>query len=226
MRPGNVKHLHKPFIALEGGEGCGKTTQLELLKARLPKRFPNLQFYFTREPGGSPYAEKIRELILDSSAASASGITMLGLFLAARFDHIENTVAPKLAEGAVVITDRFAASSYAYQVKAMGGRGVETLFDDHYNALGEFVPALTIILDIDPVVAQKRVQERGGQKATHFDSRPIEFHQTLRKGYLEYAMHVARTTSIVIDANRPPEQVHQDIVEYMKSRVIADMMSV
>lgn len=213
----------KPFIALEGGEGCGKTTQLELLKERLKKLYPRINFYFTREPGGSPYAEKIRNLILDPSAASASGITMFGLFLAARFDHVENVIAPKLAEGAIVVTDRFAASSYAYQVKAMGGRGVKELFEVHYNALGSFTPALTLILDIDPEVAQKRVRERGGQKATHFDSRPLEFHTALRGGYLEYAKYIAHTTSVVIDANRPLEEVHQEIVQHMRERVIADM---
>jgi len=84
------------FIVIEGGEGVGKTTQIKLLKERLPVAFPKREFVFTKEPGGSPFAEKIRELILSDDGKDANPTTMLDLFMAARFDHVESVVAPAL----------------------------------------------------------------------------------------------------------------------------------
>ena len=114
------------FITLEGGEGVGKTTQRKLLEERLPQLYPDQEFLFTREPGGSPFAEALRDTIFSKLAADADGKTMFGLFAAARADHIRRVIRPALAAGKVVICDRFAAATYTYQGCAMENAMVDT----------------------------------------------------------------------------------------------------
>lgn len=208
-----------PFIALEGGEGVGKSTQLQLLQKRLPPLFPDRQFIFTREPGGTEFAEAIRGLILSNDAEHADGKTIFSLFAAARFDHVAQLIRPKLEAGDVVITDRFFASSYAYQVVAQENAVSETFFTAYLEELNLF-PHLTIVLSMDPVSSQARVRARHGDPENHFDSRAMEFHQKLHDGYRRFG-HLYRDRNVVfIDADRSVEEVQHDIVELITKTII------
>lgn len=203
------------FIALEGGEGVGKSTQKRLLEEHLPGRFPERTFAFTREPGGSPYAELIRETILRPEAKDADGLTLFGLYTAARADHVRNTIGPMLESGRVVVTDRFVGSTFAYQVCAMDNPASRELFDAHCRAIG-VLPNLTIILDMDPALALQRLAGRA-EASNHLDERGLEFHQRLREGYELYG-RVATNMGMnvaVIDAARPPEVVHEEILRHL-----------
>jgi dTMP kinase len=201
------------FFSLEGGEGVGKTTQKNLLIKRLPLLFPEREFVFTREPGGSPFAEKIRALILSEDAKHADGKTMFGLFVAARHDHMSQVILPALSAGKIVISDRFIGATYAYQLFAQDGEISKELYWAHHNAL-ERTPDLTMVFDMDPRVAQERVSKRAGEVATHFDTRALEFHLRLREGYRDFAAYHPTT---LVDAARTPEEVHQEVIGHIRT---------
>lgn len=212
--------MAREFIALEGGEGVGKTTQMNLLKERLPALFPKHDFLFTREPGGTPFSDKIRELILSEDAKEADGKTMFGLFAAARAEHIRRVIAPAFEEEKTAVCDRYVAATFAYQACAQDGRIEYEFFDAYFRAL-DYKPDLTIILDLDPAIARKRAVERKGQTLTHFDTRSLEFHQLLRAGYRMFKERYHDTNMIVeiIDASKTVEALHQEIIEHIRTIV-------
>lgn len=203
------------FIAFEGGEGVGKTTQINLLKERLPGMFPGRSFDFTREPGGTEFAEAVRSIILDKHLSEgASGKALFGLFAAGRFDHVARRIRGKLADGKVVITDRFFGSSFAYQVCAQDDPISEEFFDAHVREVGLF-PAVTIVLDMDPEKSQERVGRRVTDVATHFDTRPIDFHKKLRDGYDRYVRKYGSRGVYKVNADQEPEQVFKQIMRVL-----------
>jgi len=174
---------HGKFITFEGGEGAGKSTQAELLAEALEKA--GIETLQTREPGGTFGAEAIRDLVLEGTSDRWSGMTELLLMYAARIDHVEKLIKPALERGVWVISDRFADSSVAYQGYARG-LGAKQVKDVHDVVMGGFEPDLTILFDMDPVLAQKRVETRG-EHLTRFDAEGLEFHKTLRSAFLEIA---------------------------------------
>jgi len=171
------------FITLEGGEGAGKTTQAERLSQSLNRN--GYETLLTREPGGTFGAEAIRDLVLSGAHERWSGMTELLLMYAARVDHVEKLIEPALKRGVWVISDRFSDSTLAYQGHA---RGVDMapIHAVHDAVMGGFKPDLTILFDIDPVLAQKRVRDRG-EDLSRFDSESLDFHKTIRKAFLEIA---------------------------------------
>lgn len=197
------------FIVLEGGEGAGKTTQKKLMQERLPVLFPHREFVFTREPGGSVFAEKIRELIVGDHGKDADGRTMIGLLMASRADHVANLILPALEEGRVVISDRYYGSSYAYQVVAQENREVEEVFWAYASLMP--APDLTLFFDLHPTAAALRVDSRAGDKS-HFDARDHSFHTRVREGFQEF---FKKNEGIMarIDAERTPEEVWQQTQE-------------
>lgn len=211
---------NNPFIALEGGEGVGKTTQRKLLEERLPGLFPEQEFVFTFEPGGTRLGSAIREVILSEDAREAGGKTMFHLFAAARLDHQIHRVVPELEAGKVVVTDRYAAATFAYQVMAQDDPITKEKFTTYYYEL-LVRPALTIILDLDPDVAQARVQARAGQDSNHFDTRLIEFHHRLRDGYLQFQkdFYTSANQVVIVSADQQPEAVHAEIVAHIRERL-------
>ena len=172
------------FITLEGGEGVGKTTQQELLAGTLRER--GLGVTTTREPGGSPGAEEIREMLLDPSADWTPASEAL-LHFAARANHYTTLIAPALKRGEWVISDRFADSTLAYQGYGMGLE-LSAIGMLYGLALGDFEPDLTLILDIPAELAVERRRKRASAP-DRYEQMDMAFHRRLRDGFLEIAAH-------------------------------------
>lgn len=195
------------FITFEGGEGAGKTTQAKLLCDALEAA--GHETLLTREPGGTFGAEAIRDLVLSGTQDRWSGMTELLLMYAARIDHIEKLIKPALARGVWVVSDRFADSSLAYQGYARG-LGPEKVVAVHKAVMGGFEPDHTILFDIDPILAQKRVETRG-EEMSRFDSESVDFHNTLRSAFLD----IAKDNSdrfFTLDASANRNAVHTRIL--------------
>ena len=175
------------FITFEGGEGCGKSTQIRILAERL--RAAGKDVLLTREPGGTELAEKIRALVREESADPPNIRAETLLFLASRAQVVENVIRPALAAGKWVLCDRFADSTFAYQGY---GRGLDLDEIKRINsfATGGLVPDRTVLLDVSPEVSAKRMRSR--EVATNTDADRMEkagddFHARLKKGFLELA---------------------------------------
>ena len=194
------------FITFEGGEGGGKSTQVRILAERL--RGSGREVVATREPGGSPGAEALRDLLVKGAVDRWSPLTETLIFYAARRDHVERLIRPALERGAWVISDRFADSTRAYQGAA---GGVDTAFIDELErvALGPTRPDLTLILDLPAVEGLRRAGRRGDDE-TRFDDKGLSFHDRLRAEFLAIA-HREPQRCLVIDAAPSAAAVSQSI---------------
>ncbi len=195
------------FITFEGADGCGKTTQIQLLSEYLNKK--NIENILTREPGGSDLGVHLRKILLHYENP-VSNVAETFLYLADRAQHIEYKIKPALNEGKIVLCDRHTDSTLAYQ-----GYGREQNIDEikHLNkiATGGLVPDLTIVFDVETEVAQKRLQ---GEK-DRLEAEGIEFHKKLRKGYLDIAKNEPERVKIV-NANQSIERVFSDTVKVIE----------
>lgn len=201
------------FISFEGGEGAGKSTQIRRLADRLATAGHDV--IVTREPGGSPGAEAIRDLLVNGAADRWSPVTESLLMYAARRDHLERVIRPALARGAIVLCDRFADSTRAYQ--GAGGDAPASLIAAlEAHVLGGTVPVLTLILDLPAEVGLQRAEARGG--AARFESKGLAFHERLRAGYLEIARQEPERC-VVIDANAPLDAVTAAISDVVAQRL-------
>jgi len=197
------------FITFEGGEGTGKSTQCRLLADSLTKE--NIPVVLTREPGGSPGAEEIRNLLVTGDKGRWDAMTETLLFMAARRNHLTTKIWPALSEKKIVICDRFLDSTLAYQGYGYG-KNTETIdqIQSVYRLIaGNFQPDLTIVLDIDPKVGLRRSCDRAGNTEKRFESMDITFHQNLRSGFLELAKQSDRYT--LINADQPVDEIHRQI---------------
>lgn len=168
------------FITLEGGEGGGKTTQSHLLSERL--RADGWRVYQTREPGGTPAAEALRNLLLFGEAEFCWQAEIMA-HMAARADHLAKVIHPALAEGQIVVCDRYHDSTWAYQGYGIGQKKPEVLA--FINALRQLVggePDLTLWLDLPCEVAHKRIAQRGG-KLDRYEGQQVAFHERVREGF-------------------------------------------
>jgi dTMP kinase len=202
------------FITLEGGEGAGKSTQARRLGARLEAR--GHRVVVTREPGGSAGAEAIRALLVTGEADRWSPMTETLLMYAARRDHIERTIAPALAAGAWVVSDRFADSTRAYQ-GAGGGAPASLIQALERHVLGEMRPDLTLILDLPVDVGMARTLGRDHAE-TRFEAKGAAFHQRLREGFLAIA-RVEAARCALIDASQPLDAVEAAIWAAVEARL-------
>ena len=209
-----TENMTGKFIVLEGGEGAGKSSQLADIK-----KFYGDKVVVTREPGGSPYAEEIRNVILKSAHASqADAKTHFALFWAARADHLKNTIIPALQAGKVVISDRFDSSTFAYQIYGQEAKELESFFwqmRDFY--LGDVKPDLYIYMDVNVEEGLRRKQVQGGDEINHFDERKLDFHLRMREGFMQFLKQV---NGVVVDAN-PPRSVVADALKTEIDKLLA-----
>ncbi|MGI9520400.1 MAG: dTMP kinase [Hyphomicrobiaceae bacterium] len=208
------------FITFEGGEGTGKSTQVARLRDRL--RAAGVPCRITREPGGSPFAEDLRQFILSPHRPAHSALAEAMLFSAARSDHLEMTIRPALADGTWVICDRFADSTRAYQ-GAAGGLPEDVVLQLESMTIGCTRPDLTIILDLPVSTAFARVAKRTtdalgyGNQCDPYEGRHTEFHEALRQGFLMIAAKEA-TRCQVIDASPSAEAVAEMVWQAVCTR--------
>ncbi len=203
------------FITLEGGEGAGKSTQARLLAEWL--RGQGFDVLQTREPGGSPGAERVRELLVTGATGRWTPVGEALLHYAARAEHLERTIGPALAAGRWVVCDRFADSTAAYQGF---GHGVDAQFiDSLYRAVvGEgFRPDLTLLLDLPVEEGLRRAAVRAGAES-RYEQMTVEFHQRLRDGFLTIA-RAEPERCIIIDAIPGIDAMQAAIRDAVRSRL-------
>lgn len=195
------------FITFEGGEGCGKSTQAKKLYKHLLKK--GEKAILTREPGGTDFAEKLRSEILLSGDGISDPLTEFLIISAARKDHVDNLIKPKLKDGYTVICDRFFDSSLAYQ-SYFKGLSAELMHKIHDLTLSGFQPDLTIFLDIDLETAKSRVSSRG--KMNHYDSKGDDFSQIISEAFRDIASkNPERFTKI--DASESIDEIFAKILK-------------
>ena len=208
------------FITFEGGEGSGKSTQAQRLAEFVGAA--GIEVVLTREPGGTPFAEQVRDLVLSGTTAKHGATAEALLFFAARADHVETLIRPALASGKWVICDRFTDSTRVYQGVA-GSVPADVIEMLNRIAAGATQPDLTLILDIDAAAGLARATERresSGQSsagADPFEQRDLSFHQRLRQGYLGVA-EADPGRCRVIDATGTPNAVQQRVQEAVLAR--------
>ncbi len=205
------------FITFEGGEGSGKSTQSKLLCEWLENN--DIQTCWTREPGGTPAAEILREVILSGAASPFGAEFEVLMFYAARMDHVNQLIIPKLNKRDWVICDRFYDSTTAYQT-ASGGASKAFIDSVHNICLQGFKPDLTFIFDIDPEIARDRVLSRAALRGEtvldRFESEGMDFHKTVREQFQQIGLENADRCHI-IDAEQPIELMQQQVQEIVKT---------
>lgn len=198
---------HRPagLITLEGGEGAGKSTQVKWLSVHLRGR--GREVVTTREPGGSPRAERIREAILSGRVAPLGPTAEALMFAAARLDHVETRIAPAIARGAFVVCDRYIDSTRAYQ-GTVGRTDPLLIAGLERAAIGDYLPDLTILLDLAPELglARAKARRRAGEAPDRFERENDEFHLRLRDAFLAIAAREPQRMRVV-DAAQPADAV-------------------
>lgn len=197
-------NLRGKFITFEGSEGSGKSTQIERLVARLHEN--GLETFVTREPGGTELGEEIRNLLLHHRAGGAMAAeTELLLFAAARAQLVRERIAPALAAGKVVISDRFLDSTTVYQGAARR-LAPEAVARINHFAVGHHLPDLTLLLDVPVEVSHARVRNRGTGQPDRIEKESAEFFTRVRNGYLALAQAESRRIAVV-DSTQPLDTV-------------------
>ena len=209
------------FITIEGLDGCGKSTQLSKLASVL--RGEGIEVVLTREPGGTPAGEKIRALLLDSRTTGLAPMAELALMFASRAQHLHQVILPTLATGRFVLCDRFTDSTEAYQG---GGRkvGVEPVHRLHQLLCGGLQPDLTLLMDSEVSASVARARRRntaasGPHDENRFEQESRAFFERVRNAYLEIARREPERV-VLLDARRPADIVHGEIVEAVRTRLL------
>jgi dTMP kinase len=206
------------FITFEGGEGAGKSTQIERLKSRLQHLAQPV--LVTREPGGSPHAEEIRAFILGGHAKHLGSFAEALLFAAARIDHLDKTIRPALKSGIHVLCDRFADSTRVYQ-GSLGNIDKGLIDQLEKVTLQGLKPDLTFILDLPAEIGLARAGARQagkGEGADRFEEEDISFHHSLRQAYLSIARSEPKRCA-VINADQDPDEVETAIWAALRERL-------
>ena len=198
------------FITFEGIEGCGKTSQTKLLNDYLTTSGHDV--IMTREPGGTPISEAIRELLLSNDSVNMHPHTELLLYLASRAQHVSEVMKPALEKGRVVICDRFADSTFVYQcfVRGINKEIVETM---NNFAVGDMHPDVTFVLDVEPEEGLKRAMLRNQKHSRgrdRIESESIDFHNRVREGYLKLAQEYPERVYL-IKTDKDKNEVHEEI---------------
>ena len=210
------------FITFEGGEGSGKSTQALRLADRL--RATGRDVLLTREPGGSPFAEKVRALLLDPSSPEHSALSEALLFYAARADHLDKTIRPALTAGRWVVCDRFSDSTRVYQGVA-GGMSPAAIDALEEMIVGATKPDLTVILDLPAEQGLARATQRrlagelAQQKPDTYEKRDLAFHESLRAGYAAIARREPERC-VLMDGSSPPEAIAAAVWALVEQRLL------
>ena len=208
------------FITFEGGEGAGKSTQIKMLYDYLKQKC--LDVITSKEPGGTDVGMEIRKILVcgDKDKIDATAETLL--YFADRHIHMSQKVWPAMKNGTIVLGDRFADSTVAYQYYGYDKKVKKDVLEKLYEiAVGDFKPDLTIILDIDPKVGLMRSFDKAkgmDVKELRFETMDMSFHENLRKGFLEIAKSEPERC-VVLNADKTPEDLHADIVELIEKRM-------
>ena len=210
--------LEGRFITFEGGEGAGKSTQVRLLASNLQRL--GKKVVVTREPGGSTKAESIRKLLLEGHVAKFGPFAEALLFSVARDDHLDTVIRPTLAKGSWVLCDRFMDSTMAYQ-GAGGNLPASLIRGLERTVVGDTRPDLSIFIDLPAEVgigrARARQQQTTGGAADRFESMDMEFHERLRKAFLDIARNEPERC-VVFDGELPPDELASQIWELVSNR--------
>ena len=212
--------MNGKFITFEGGEGCGKSTQIKLLAEYLRRK--NIDVVLTKEPGSTEEGKILRQLLVTGDKDKFDAISECLLYYADRRCNLNKVVWPALKDGKWVISDRYADSTEAYQYYGYDKRvDFQTLQSLYKIVAGDFKPDLTLILDIDPETGMRRSYAKAetmAVKELRFESRQMEFHHNLRRGFLEIAEREPQRCA-VINADADIETVHKRIIEIVKKRL-------
>lgn len=203
------------FITVEGPEGAGKTTIIDMLASNLAEE--GYQVLQTREPGGIEIAEQIRSVILDKKNTKMDPRTEALLYAAARRQHLAEKVKPALDEGYIILCDRFIDSSLAYQGYARG-LGIEEVYSINSFAIEGMMPELTLYFDIKPEAGLERINQHKGREVNRLDLEKLDFHHKVREGYLKL-MELYPERIFKIDASKPLEEVYQQAESKLKERI-------
>ena len=204
------------FITFEGGEGSGKTTQIQILAESLSQIIPAGSLVVTREPGGVPAAESIRDLLVNGDTKKWHPMTEAFLMSAARHEHVEQIIRPALMQNKLVISDRFTDSTVIYQ-GVVGG--VPSQHIDAMNKIScdDIAPDLTIILDMDSQTGLARAGSRGVSEG-RFEAKGPAFHQKVRAGFIDLA-HADTGRCVIIDASRSADAIANDVLQLVLARL-------
>ena len=203
------------FITLEGPEGSGKTTAVETAVKKLMEM--GYEIVRTREPGGTPIAEEIRNVILDKANTAMDPRTEALLYAASRRQHLVEKVWPALKEGKIVICDRYLDSSLAYQGGARG-LGVDNILNINLFATENTWPDLTLLFDIKPELGLERIANNADREVNRLDLEKIEFHNKVRQTFLDLSKRYPERF-VVIDASQSREKVAEDTLQAILSRL-------
>ena len=195
------------FITFEGGEACGKSTQIKLFKEYIQTRQDKDNFVFIREPGGTILSEKIRDLLLNFRQDAPTAKAELLLFLASRAHLYEKVLKPALEQGKIVVADRFYNSTVAYQGFARQIMPAQEILELNKMILNSLTPDLTFYLEIKPEIAFKR---KGDDILDRMESEPLEFHQKVYEGY-RFMAEKEKNRFAVIDATKSIEEIQSQI---------------
>ncbi|MBX9973515.1 dTMP kinase [Cytobacillus firmus] len=203
------------FITLEGPEGAGKTTIIDMLASNLEKE--GYQVLQTREPGGIEIAEQIRSVILDKNNTKMDPRTEALLYAAARRQHLAEKVKPAMDKGFIILCDRFIDSSLAYQGYARG-LGIDEVYSINSFAIEGMMPELTLYFDIEPEAGLDRINQHKGREVNRLDLEKLDFHHKVREGYLKL-MELYPERIFKIDASRPLEEVYEQAESKLKELI-------
>lgn len=203
------------FITFEGGEGSGKSSALRLLDEKL--RAEGFQTVLTREPGGTPIAEQIRNVILDRANTAMDARTEALLYAASRRQHLVEKVWPAIKEGKLVLCDRYLDSSLAYQGGARG-LGIDEVLNVNLFATEGTYPDLTLLFDIEPELGLERIAKNAQREVNRLDLEKIEFHRGVRATFLSLAKRYPERF-VVLDASKSLEEVVEDAYKAIKERL-------
>ncbi len=203
------------FITVEGPEGSGKSSVMKAVAERLTKE--GYDIVFTREPGGTPIAEQIREVILNKENTKMDKVTEALLYAASRRQHLVEKVWPLTKEGKIVISDRFLDSSLAYQGGARG-LGIEKVLEINMHATEGYFPDLTLLFDLEPEIGLARIAANKGREVNRLDLEKIEFHHEVRANFLKIAKMFPERF-VVLDASKSFENVVEQAYNAIKDRL-------